>query len=203
MNALTPFQVGFTVVVGGALVWLFWPQKTDAGKPLRSVALVGDSLGVGLGPPLAEELRPASLVTRAHVSATARDWATGKYASELKTLLAGKPELVLFSLGTNDTVPPGKELSLELPQNFKTLADLVREGGGVPVFLSLSLPWSTQRIEEAAKLAGARLLESAGVSRQTDGIHPTGTGYATWAKLVAANLRSSTVGHPIDLFTLS
>ncbi len=199
---LTPLQLAVGGAVAGALAWFFWPKKAEARGLPRSAALVGDSLGVGLGPPLKEALAPVPLTVRAHVSATARDWATGKYASELKTLLADKPELVLFSLGTNDTVPPGKELSLELPANFKKLADLVRKSGGRPVFVIVNQSWSLQRVEEAAALAGAKLLQASGLSRNAeDPVHLTGNGYKAWAKLVASDVRaSSTVGHPVEMF---
>lgn len=199
MQSVPPLQLAAAVAVAGGLAWLLWPRETPR-KGLRSALLIGDSLGVGLGPPLAAELAPAPLTVKAYISATARDWATGKYASELKSALAAHPDLVLLSLGTNDTVPPGKELSLELPENFKKLADLVRAGGGKPVFLALSLPWSNQRIFEAAQLAGAHLVETEGVTRQPDGIHPTGAGYKTWAKVLASELRGSTLGHPINSF---
>ena len=200
----SPLQLSVAGAAVGALAWLFWPKKAEAKRPLSSVALVGDSLGVGLGPPLAAELAPAKLVTQAHVSATARDWATGKYAPELDAVLAKKPDLVLVSLGTNDTVPPGKELSLELPENFKTIADKVRKAGAKPVFVIVNQSWSLQRVEEAAALAGAKLLQASGLSRNPgDPVHLTGNGYAAWAKIVASEVRGgSTVGHPIELFTL-
>lgn len=202
MTELSPLQLSLAGAAVGALAWLFWPKKAEAKRPLSSVALVGDSLGVGLGPPLAEALKPAKLVTQAHVSATARDWATGKYASELDAVLAKKPELVLVSLGTNDTVPPGKELSLELPENFKTITDKVRKSGAKPVFVIVNQSWSLQRVEEAAALAGARLIQTEGLSRNPgDPVHLTGNGYKAWAKIIASDLQgSSTVGHPVECF---
>lgn len=199
MTFSAPLQLAVAAAVAGGLAWLLWPRETPR-RGFRSALLVGDSLGVGLGPPLKDGLAPVPLTVKVYVSATARDWATGKYASELKSVLSSHPDLVLFSLGTNDTVPPGKELSLELPANFKKLADIVRAGGGKPVFLALSLPWSNQRIFEAAQLAGAHLIETEGVTRQPDGVHPTGAGYKTWAKVLASELRSSTLGHPISAF---
>lgn len=197
----TPLQLAVGAAVAGGLAWLLWPRETPR-RGFRSAALFGDSLGVGLGPPLATELSPVPLTVKAHVSATARDWASGKYASELAAGLAARPELVLFSLGTNDTVPPAGQLSLELPENFKKLADLARKSGGTPVFVIVNQSWSLQRVEEAAKLAGARLVQTSGLSRAEDNVHLTSNGYKTWAKVLASELRGSTLGHPIEAFVL-
>lgn len=201
MQPLTPLQIGLAAVAGGALLWVFWPEKAQAKRRLSSALLVGDSLAVGLGAPLEKELSPAKLVTRAYVSATAADWAKGKYSPELGPLLQQKPDVTLISLGTNDTVPPAGQLALDFPQNLKTIADAVRKAGSEPVLLITNLPWSTQRMEEGAALAGTRVFRVAGVTHASDSIHLTSTGYATWAKLVANDLRgSSTVGHPAECF---
>lgn len=196
---MTPWQWLGLGAAAGAVAWLLWPKETQAALPkvTSKALLVGDSLAVGLGPPLAKALLPAVLTTRAHVGATAKDWATGQYASELSPAGA---EVVFVSLGTNDTASGTSSSGLD--QRFKSLADSIRKAGATPLFLEPpELPWSRQPVADAAKAAGAILIKARpGLEHAGDKIHLTPKGYADWAADVAKQLKGGVVGHPAESF---
>lgn len=134
-------------------------------------------------------------MTLAHVGATAKDWTTGKYSSELDGALATtKPEVVLISLGTNDTAPGASVAGLD--HRFSDLAETVRMMGATPVFLlPPELPWSRQPVADAVKAAGALLITpEAGHQHAPDGVHLTGKGYSDWASDVAGKVKGGDVG---------
>lgn len=180
--------------VGG---WLIFRKQGGTPKPqLRSRALlIGDSLAVGLGPPLTKVIAPVALTTRAHVSTTSKSWTAGKYAAELDEALAtSKPEVVLISLGTNDTAPGASIAGLET--RFSDLTETIRMGGGAPIFLlPPELPWSRQPVADAVKASGAILITPrVGLEHAPDKIHLTGKGYADWAEDIAKQLKGGVVG---------
>ena len=196
---MTPWQWLGLGAAAGAVAWFFWPKDVEASLPKvgSKALLVGDSLAVGLGPPLSKALLPALLTTRAHVSATTKDWTAGQYASEVSP---GGAEIVFVSLGTNDTVPGANISGLE--QRFKTLADSIRKAGATPLFLEPpALPWSRQPIADAVKAANAILIKArAGLEHAGDKIHLTPKGYADWAADIAKQLKVGVVGHPVESF---
>lgn len=155
------------------------------------VALVGDSLAVGLATPLRRELEPrgAALRVQAATGAHAGMFTAGAGAQALGKLLAEwRPELVLVSLGTNDTVP-GATLAAKLPERFALLRQRASSAGARLVFLEPPpLPWSREPIHQAAAHAGAPLLLSPAVEQASDRIHPTPAGYAAWSKHIAKEL---------------
>lgn len=198
----SPLLVLGALAVAGVVGWLvFRPKPAAASLPKLSgkALLVGDSLAVGLGPPLAKALAPVSLTTRAHISATTKDWTTGQYASELSPEGA---EVVFVSLGTNDTAPGANIAGLEA--RFKALADSIRKAGATPLFLlPPELPWPRAPISDAIKAASAiMILPRAGLEHAGDKIHLTPKGYADWADDIAKQLKGGVVGHPVESFLL-
>jgi lysophospholipase L1-like esterase len=171
-------------------------DTAPAAPSIKSKALlIGDSLAVGLGPPLTKALAPAKFWFVAHVSATSKDWTTGKFASGLDEALATiKPEVVFVSLGTNDTAPGANIAGLE--SRFKDLAGTIRMMGAAPVFLlPPELPWSRQPVVDAVKAAGSVLImPRLGLEHASDKIHLTPKGYADWAADVAGQLKGGVVG---------
>lgn len=153
-------------------------------KP-RRVVLIGDSLAVGLAKPLAAELgaRGAALQVRAATGANAGAFTEGSGASALGKLLADfKPDVVLVSLGTNDTVPGAEALAKKLPARFALLASV---GARVAFLEPPALPWSREPIHQAAAYARAPLIVAPAIEQERDRIHPTGAGYAAWSKFIA------------------
>lgn len=187
------------VAVAGLTGWLLLRKKSPKTlSPPSHAALVGDSLAVGLAKPLAKELAPAELVTRAHVGSRASDWlAGGKYRQDLVDVLWQKPDVVLISLGTNDSAGGGTGFA----KHFEEVADRVRGSGAVPIFLGPpELPWPRGEVHAAAEAAGFLVKAPAGLAHALDGVHLTPQGYADWAKYVGNKLRGgvSDVGSVYD-----
>lgn len=159
---------------------------------LSRVVLIGDSLAVGLARPLATELkaRAVELQTRAATGAHAGMFTEGSGASSLGKLLAEfGPDVVLVSLGTNDTVPAAPALAAKLPERFALLRQRASSAGARLVFLEPPpLPWSREPIHKAAAHAGAPLFPAPAVQQAPDHIHLTPAGYAAWAKAIAKEL---------------
>lgn len=156
----------------------------------RRVVLVGDSLAVGLAKPLGAELgaRGVALQVRAATGANAGAFTEGSGAQSLGKLLADfRPDVVLVSLGTNDTVPGAEALAKKLPARFALLASRSSAAGARVVFLEPpALPWSREPIHQAAAHAQAALIVAPAIEQAPDRIHPTGAGYAAWSKFIAS-----------------
>src|SRR5262249_34682561 len=77
---------------------------TPAGASVTSVAVVGDSLAVGLDPALGERARDAGLVyvARPVGGTSVGSWLAGHEAPILAQVLSARPGYVIVSLGTND-----------------------------------------------------------------------------------------------------
>jgi lysophospholipase L1-like esterase len=167
-------------------------KRARESLPTR-VVLVGDSLAVGLARPLAAELkaRGVELRTCARVAANAGQFTEpgGFGTLGLAGLLSDfKPELVLVSLGTNDTAP-GSSVREKLPARFDLLRQRASAAGARVVFLEPPpLPWSREPIHRAASHAGAPLLLAPAIEQAPDHIHATPAGYAAWAKHIAKEL---------------
>jgi lysophospholipase L1-like esterase len=160
----------------------------DTGSvPAGNVALIGDSLAVGLTPHLRAELAPRSLDARPRGGTTALDWTSGKDAPKLAAALDAHPSLVLISLGTNDT--HGTVTEEKLTERFRLLVERIEAAGAVPVFLEPPpLPWPYQSIARAARAAGARVISGPNVKMQPDKIHPTPAGSKAWAEHIRREL---------------
>ncbi|MBI3204484.1 MAG: SGNH/GDSL hydrolase family protein [Myxococcales bacterium] len=160
-------------------------------RKLSRVVLIGDSLAVGLARPLAAELKTAGaeLKVCARVSANAGQFTEpgGFGTLGLSALLSDfTPELVLVSLGTNDTAP-GSSVRDKLPARFALMRSRIEAAGAHVLFLGPpSLPWPREPIYQAA--AGARLLVAPAVEQAPDHIHPTPAGSAAWAKHIRKEL---------------
>lgn len=159
----------------------------------RRVVLVGDSLAVGLARPLAAELKAQGIELRTCAKGGANagqftepgGFGTLGLAELLSTF---KPELVLASLGTNDTAP-GSSVRAKLPARFALLRERVSAGGARLIFLEPPpLPWSRVPIHQAAQAAPASVLLAPAIAQEPDHIHATPAGYAAWAKHIAKEL---------------
>lgn len=164
--------------------------KPSAKLPAR-VVLIGDSLAVGLARPLAAEFKSggAELKVCAKVAANAGQFTEpgGFGTLYLADILSSfKPELVLVSLGTNDTAP-GSSVRAKLPARFALLRERCEAAGARVVFLGPPpLPWSREPIYQAA--AASRLIVAPAIEQAPDHIHATPAGYAAWATHIAKEL---------------
>lgn len=163
--------------------------------------LVGDSLAVGLQPPLGQLAKDNGVVFDAvgQVGSTVAQWAglsaqTGLPATttlntSLRQKLALRPAVVLISLGTNDEALTFESAKKELG-GIDALAGLVRNSGallgwiGPPKFLpgqSFKPNGFTAAIRQKIPTKDYFPSEAYDIPRGGDNLHPTVRGYAGWA----------------------
>ncbi|MBX3181522.1 MAG: SGNH/GDSL hydrolase family protein [Polyangiaceae bacterium] len=154
--------------------------------PQGSVVLhIGDSFAGALGVPLNEELRARGLVShlRFKTASFIPNWAggydLGAYVEQLK------PDLVLITLGANETAM--KDPSLRIPQIQK----IVRRLNGIPCVWIATPLWGVDNglmdlIREHS--APCRYMDTnrlhPDMPRLSDKIHPTIPARREWAKAV-------------------
>jgi lysophospholipase L1-like esterase len=171
--------------------WISEPGDVGAVAPSELVALIGDSLAVGLTAPLGQELAP-NFTAASKGGTDIKAWLSGFMSGNLKQVLAQKPAVVLISLGTNDTAPASQPNPVTIRERVLELVKRVRDAGAQPVWLFPgTLPWSYDSVRSAVKESGARAIEQpAEVKKPGDGIHPDGASYKLWAQAIAKSLRS-------------
>lgn len=155
------------------------------------ILLVGDSLAVGLGPPLRELALAAGLELEVHGQQSTRidQWAG---APLLRARLdAFQPSLTLVCLGTNDMRQRAARETKR--RQIGELVDVVAEGGGDLAWIgppSMPFPDAGIRtvLREELGARGVALFDSAPltIERADDGIHATRAGYWLWAEQIAA-----------------
>lgn len=174
------------------------PTKPPAKGDGPPILVIGDSLGVGLAPPLAQ--RHARVKGAAENGTTIDHWATTGDAfgrSPLSDALKTSPSsLVLISLGTNDVASGAPAESKRA--KARAIVERIIEAGSLPVWiLPPTLP--TLSAANAAALravlldelaARADVFDSAAVpfERAPDQIHATPQGYDQWAAAIVAHL---------------
>ena len=154
--------------------------------------LFGDSLAVGLAPPLGQLCKDNGVLFDAvgQVGSTVGMWAgSTSLSSSLRQKLSLKPKVVLCSLGTNDEALTIASARAELG-GIDTLKTLVEASGaklgwvGPPKFLpgiSFKPNGFTAMIRQAIPGADYFPSETLDIPRGGDNLHPTVRGYAGWA----------------------
>lgn len=182
----------FFVLLGvGAATLLYVRHRTAplAEGPGARVALIGDSLAVGLGPAL-KKLADAEGIPfwyEGHSGTTPEQWADN-VAAACGTCGAGlhafQPTVVLVSLGTNDFGRTTVNLApyLQLRDRAKNLPSHV---------VWIDPPPMTREISAARAAIASLGVPVVHISAlpQVDGVHPTPAGYATWAQHIWSTLR--------------
>ena len=161
--------------------------------PLGSkLMLVGDSLGVGLGPRfrlLAKEYQYKS-VTDSIGGTTTKQWVSWLP----QRLKQHNPDLLLVSLGTNDSGFWGKAM-IENPESIDKLLQIAKDNGtilfwiGIPIMPEKKLPFATD-IDNLIESKSEYYFNSKEFQfqRAEDKIHFTGFGYADWMDEIWTNL---------------
>lgn len=168
----------FWGLLGRVALSLFLAKPTDAPPAAERVLLVGDSLAVGLAPPLR-----ASLGTRfasdARGGTVARQWITRGWLAA--ALAQHKPTLVLVSSGTNDAA--GQITAEAFAANVRDVTALAAQHGARVVWLAPPpMPYATAQIPAGLAASGVpTLTPPADLERAPDKIHCTPRGYAQWA----------------------
>jgi len=170
------------------------------GLPVKAgsrVAVMGDSLAVGLGPALQAVALAAGVVYEfeGEGGTTPKQWALhdpkcGKCGDWLTSF---QPTHVIVVLGTNDMGLPAPASQL---QYYKQIIDGIQSLGAHPVWLQ------PPKMGKAAINAVRPVIDSLGVdvfhsqnypiAISPDRVHPTGAGYASWATALWGWLTGST-----------
>jgi lysophospholipase L1-like esterase len=174
----------------GALVILSAAQRGSTGpstiRVQGPVALIGDSIAVGLSGPLGELMRTLGLTFfwNAEQGTNARQW-----VQRIDSVLARRPRTVFINLGGNDAASAA--LTSEFAQNIKRIVEKTRAAGAQPILLEPpSRPSSSFAvIQQGLRSTGAPVLvPSPAIPRAADGVHFTGAGYQMWAEDIAEML---------------
>lgn len=167
----------------GALLLLTRRPPTSSIRIQGPVALVGDSVAVGLSRPLGVLMRARGFdfFADAEVSTNARQW-----VQRIEQVLARRPRTVFVNLGGNDAASPA--LTSEFVQNIQRIAIKIRSAGAAPIFLEPPNRPSPAFavIQQGLRATGAPVLvPSLALPRAPDGVHFTGAGYQAWAEEIA------------------
>lgn len=151
------------------------------------ILLFGDSLAVGLAPPLSDLAKSGGVgfTGIGKVGSTVRDWAgQSQLNTELRAKLAERPTVVLCSLGTNDEALSPDSARAEVPL-IDTLIALIRDSGAELGWVG---PPRLQKTNGFSAIIQSKLpqnryfhSEKYDIPRANDGLHPTVLGYAGWA----------------------
>jgi len=187
---------GLALVAGIGVVKLIGGPRIRRGM---RVLLVGDSLAVGMAPYFGALAKEAGVEFKSLATSgtTIEQWSK---SAELANLLnAFQPQMVLVSLGTNDSVSKAagvvERTRVALDRLLTLLTGWKRADGATgpenvvwigPPKLPVNLnPEIAKMLQDAAGLVAPRFSyyhsERLDLPRGPDGLHPTARGYAGWA----------------------
>lgn len=175
------------IVTGAAAIALAYEAVTRK-KPKR-VALIGDSLAVGLGPYLQQLAGSTPFRYEGHVGANTSQWAASStWGSWLGDFA---PTEVFVSLGANDIgyypSPPAGP--------YQTIRDRLSALGARVIWLDVPLtccaasPCRLDGVRQVVHSLGVDVVPATntiavgGADPKTGFAHPTPAGYAEWAKI--------------------
>ncbi len=194
----TWIYAGLLIAGGAALVKVLGRAPTI--KRGERLLLVGDSLALGLAPPLGQLAKENGVLFRVvgKTGSTVGQWAGAtSLNAELVRALAEKPAVVLVSLGTNDEALSTESARAELPQLERLIALIEASGAelgwiGPPKLLpglSFSPNGFTRSIQKRVPQGAYFASDSYDIPRAPDRLHPTVRGYAGWAGAIWQWLR--------------
>lgn len=183
------FYGGGAALLGYGLARLMSKSRPRL-HPGERLLVIGDSLGLGLGPYLAALAREQKSSTEvlAKVGTRIDQWANSQ---ALEDALARKPEVVVVSLGTNDAYMVDA-LNRQKAHLHKLIDKITAAGAtlawvGAPKLPALQrapdtdlLDYIKQAVPEGHYFASCEH----NIERGPDRLHPTARGYANWASLV-------------------
>ncbi len=187
----TARKIALLSTAGGIIAYLGYLLLVPKGSPTPSptrVALIGDSLAVGLGPQLKSlaAMDGVAFQAEGHVGTTPKQWATHASAcGQCGDWLASfKPTIVLVSLGTNDIGYVSPPVSY-----YQTIRDQITALGATVVWIDPPMMPNDRLAAVRAVIAslGVTVIPPATIPIGPDGIHPTS--YVAWAKLIWQALR--------------
>jgi len=179
-----PWLVGITAVV---LLFLFSRSQSEPSlRAVPPVALVGDSIAVGLSGPLGEQMghRGLAFFSDAEVGTSARQW-----VGRIDRVLARGPRTVIVNLGGNDAA--SDVLTREFAANIRSVVDKVRAAGAQAILLEPPSRPSPRFaiVQHGLRSTGAPVLvPGSDFDRVADGVHFTAEGYREWARAISGAL---------------
>lgn len=195
MVSTTKAILAIALIVGGAaLVWVARPKRKSLPKLARGqrLALIGDSLGIGLRKPLEGFAAGKGITFNASVESGTRIAQWARSPNRLSEIERFAPDVVLVSLGTNDAVLLSP---LDEADELELLVRRLGEMGARVVWLEPPAGESLPRMPEVrAMIRGSLALAEAGGSvldptgekfdEAPDGVHLTGRGYEKWGRWI-------------------
>jgi lysophospholipase L1-like esterase len=179
---VNPWLLG---LVGVALLLLLKSSPSPTVVSIRGpVALVGDSIAVGLAGPLGALMRARGyqFFSDAEVGTNARQW-----RGRIDGALSRRPGTVFVNLGGNDTASAA--LTAEFAENMRAIVNKIRGAGALPILLeppNRPSP-SFAVIQQGLRSTGAIIfVPEPDQDRAADGVHFTPTGYREWAEAISA-----------------
>ncbi len=150
----------------------------------RRIALIGDSLALGLGPLLAAKAKAAGVPFQfeGHVGTTPLQWATSNGCGQCGSWLQSfQPSTTLVVLGTND-------LGMVTPvvSYYTTIRDRVLATGSQVIWVEPPImpKHPLTAVRQTIESLGVPVIPGVAVPIGPDGIHPTPPGYMQWSDII-------------------
>ena len=166
------------------MVRLIRPSRLHAGS--TRLLVIGDSLAVGMAPPLRELATLARIAFQANAKVGTRidQWADSSTLTD--ALGSFHPTLTLVSLGTNDEYLTGSDAVVRQREKTRQLLAKIKASGSDYVWIGPpTLPKASNGIVAMLRdeIPSSHYYPSDAleIPRGGDGIHPTARGYAGWA----------------------
>lgn len=168
------------IAAGGAVIGVVGIVALSRRKQTdyRRVALIGDSYAVGLGPELQNIFQEFRY--EGHIGTNTAQWAShaGTCGQCGDWLTEYKPDVVLVSLGINDSAPR--------QENYQAIVRALHGSGARVIWIKPPIgahASSYSAVRKAIDALGVATVPAPAVPMASDGIHPTS--YSEWAKDVA------------------
>ena len=194
MKDSTPLILGGLLLIAGIGIAKSLTAKCVPNIQAGSrVFLVGDSLGVGIGPYLKKLCTGigADFAATTQISTTTNFWVGN---DDFKSQIASfQPTLTIVSLGTNDTA--GNTPAEQLSTNIANLLAIIQATGSAVYWVLPPSPLPfPDRFSALVRAQGVPVFESGqlDIPRGPDNLHPTVAGYAGWAGVIWQSATCST-----------
>jgi lysophospholipase L1-like esterase len=168
------------------------------------ILVVGDSLAVGLTGPLQTNAKAGGYTVfggPAVVGSFVEQWASGgTYNSTLTAGLAQRPKLVIVSLGVNDDYSDKTQSVVDGDvNNAKKIIQQITDAGAKYLWLGPLTPLKRAYGNDPGNMVIPALKSAipsanyyaapAGITQSSDNLHPTSSGYKTWADAIWAQIQ--------------
>jgi lysophospholipase L1-like esterase len=199
-NTLIYTVSSILVLLGLGIVVNKITNKKHRNLSKERIAIIGDSLAVGLGPKLSTLAKETNtpFYSGGAGGSSIRQWSVGTITKSwnlkdnLNNMIAFKPSIVLISLGTNDANGIdsfGESVEKTIDKDIQNLLNKINVTGASIIWITppnIRKFSSMPRVREHIHNSKVQTIESndIDIKLSSDGIHPTGEGYLTWANAI-------------------